>query len=211
LATGCCATTSEGHPPDCDLRIRNFRLDRIAKIAARQTPVELIYRSSLVIYVVSLSAFDSNPGIPLAQIERDFGSFAPIDSRTAASARINFDGVVEASNADERATKHRAYLQLYRNGVIESVDSGLITDSSGTSVIFSLDDLLIQEVMRIFQDLLSISVEPPYALLVSLVGVMGARFNLPRERVLRVPGVLSESLDRDAILAESAIRRADER
>jgi hypothetical protein len=157
----------------------------------------LMYSSSLILHVVPLSAFDSNPGVPLGQIEWDFGSFAPIASRTAASARINFDGVLKTSNADERATKHRAYPQLYRNGVIESVDSALITDSSGTSVIFSLDDLLIQEAMRIFQDLRNISVEPPYALLVSLVGVMGARFNLPRERVLYVPGVLSESLDRD--------------
>jgi hypothetical protein len=100
-------------------------------------------------------------------------------------------------NADERATKHRAYLQLYRNGIIESVDSSLIAESSGTPIISSLDALLIQEAMRLFQDLPNVSIEPPYALLVSLVGLAGARFNLPRGRVLSVPGVLTDSLDRD--------------
>ena len=45
-------------------RIRNFRLDRIAKIAAGQAPVELMNRGSLILHVVPLSAFDVTPDFP---------------------------------------------------------------------------------------------------------------------------------------------------
>jgi hypothetical protein len=63
-------------------RIRNFRRDRVAKIAAGQAPVQLMNRGCLILHVVPLSAF-SPPGISLGAIEHDIGSFAPIGSRTA--------------------------------------------------------------------------------------------------------------------------------
>jgi hypothetical protein len=43
-----------------------------------------------------------------------------------------------------------------------------------------LDDKLIRETRRILNDLASVGIEPPYALLVSFVGVTGARFDFTR-------------------------------
>jgi Putative DNA-binding domain len=84
-------------------RIRNFRLDRIAKIAAGQAPAQLMYASSLVLQIVPLSAFDVTLALPLGQIERSFQYFVPIGSSTANGTRINFDGVLKTSNADPQA------------------------------------------------------------------------------------------------------------
>ena len=178
-------------------RIRNFRLDRIAKIAAKQAPVQLMNQGSLILHMIPLSAFDVNPGLSLGQIERSFGAFVPIGSTTANGARINFEGVLKTSNADPQATEHRAYLQLYRNGIVETVHSTLIARSSGKPIIFNLDDLLIRETMRILKDLPAIGVEPPYALLVSLVGVAGAQFNFSRGQDFQWSDDFSDSLDRD--------------
>ena len=50
-------------------RIRNFRIDRIAKIAAGQAPVQLMNRGSLILHIVPLSAFDLSSSLPLHQIE----------------------------------------------------------------------------------------------------------------------------------------------
>ena len=113
------------------------------------------------------------------------------------TARINFDGVLKTSNADPRAAEHRAYLQVYRNGIIETVHSTLISSSSGNPVIFNLDDLLIQETMRILRDLPAIGVELPYSLLVSLVGVEGAQFNYSRGQTFEWPDDFGDRLDRD--------------
>jgi hypothetical protein len=178
-------------------RIRNFRLDRIAKIAAGAAPVQLMDRGILVLHVVPLSAFDAIPELDLRNIELNYGSFVPMGSTTANAARINFDGVLKTSNADPRDIQHRAYVQLYRNGIIESVDSTLVAVSSGTPLISYLDDKLIREVMRSLNDLAAVGVEPPYVLLASFVSVAGGRFNFARSDGQNWFDHLGDPLDRD--------------
>lgn len=178
-------------------RIRNFRLDRIAKIAAGQAHVQLMNRGSLILQIIPLSAFDVNSSLPLRQIQQNYRSFVPMGSSTANGVQINFDGVLKTSNADQRATQHRAYVQLYRNGIVESVRSSLIAESSGTPIIFNLDDTIICEVMRSLKDLAAVGVEPPYALLVSLIDVASARFNFARDRNSQWWDEAGDPLDRD--------------
>ena len=183
--------------PQIAERVRNFRLDRIAKIAARETPVQLMDSGILVIHVVPLSAFDVTPTLPLRDIERDFRAFVPIGSTTATGMRINFEGVLKTSNADPQATQHRAYVQLYRSGIVETVTSTLAAVSSGTPIISNLDDRLIYEIMRTLNDLVSVGIEPPFAVLVSLVEVNGARFNFARGQNSLWFDNLGNPLDRD--------------
>jgi Putative DNA-binding domain len=180
-------------------KVRNFRLDRIAKIAAGEAPVQLMNRGSVVLHIVPLSAFDVTSTIlPLGQIERSYNTFVPMGSRTASGARINFDGILKTSNADEQAAQHRAYVQLYRNGIIETVDSSVIARASGGPIITGLDDNLISETIRSLKDLARVGVEPPYALLVSLFDVAGARFHLVRDPAdPGWRGHLGRSLERD--------------
>jgi hypothetical protein len=162
-------------------RVRDFRLDRIAKIVAGQAPVQLMNRGSVVIHVVPLSAFDATPTIlPLGEIERNYNSFAPIGSRMPSGVGINFEGVLKVSNFDPQAAQHRAYVQLYRNGIIETVDSSVIARASGSPIISGLDDKLIHEIMRSLNDLMQVGIEPPYVVLASLLSVAGARLHLVR-------------------------------
>ncbi len=154
-------------------------------------------RGTVILHIVPLSAFDQSPALPLLKIERDFHSFVPIKSSTANNVRINFDGILKTSNADQRATEQRAYVQLFRNGIIETVTSTIMAVSSGSAMISYLDDSLVHEVTRSMSDLAGVGVEPPYALLVSLIGVSGAQFNFARDP--RVPSYdsLGNRLDRD--------------
>ncbi len=177
-------------------RIRNFRVDRIARISAGQAHVQLMNRGIIILHIIPLSAFDVNSLIPVSQIQQNYNSFVPIGSSTANGARINFDGVLKTSNADQRATQHRAYVQLYRNGIVESVRSSLIAGSSQNPIIFNLDDVIVRDVMRSLNDLAGIGIEPPYALLVSLTDVANARFNFERQNS-QWGDDLSEPLDRD--------------
>jgi len=178
-------------------RIRDFRLDRIAKIAAGQAPVQLMNRGIVIIHVVPLSSFDVTTILPLRRIKQDFNSFAPAGSRMASGVRINFDGVLKTSNADPQAVQHRAYVQVYRNGIIEAVDSTIKAVSSGRPIISYLDDQLISHIMRIFNDLVAVGIEPPYAVLVSIIGVAGAQFNFARVQDYDWSSNYSEQLDRD--------------
>jgi hypothetical protein len=152
---------------------------------------------SLVLHIVPLSAFDRTASLSLRQIERNWQSFAPIGSSTANGARVNFDGILKTSNANQRATEQRAYVQLYRNGIIETVASSLAGGSPENPIIFNLDDVIIGGVLRSLRDLVTVGVEPPYALLVSLVGVAGAQFSFSRGHAYQWSDDLGESLDRD--------------
>jgi hypothetical protein len=171
-------------------------LTAIAKIAAGEAPIQLMYPSALILHVVPLSAFDASAALPLGQIERDFRSFVPIGSPTANGARINFEGILKTSNADQRATQHRAYVQLYRSGIVETVDSSVTAVSSGTPIVTLLDDKIIGTAMRSLNDLAAVGIEPPYVVLVSLIGVGGARLNFARGRP-QWSDEPSDPLDRD--------------
>lgn len=159
-------------------RIRNFRLDRIAKIAAGDAPVPLKQNTMLVLHIVPFSSFDTLPVLNLQQLSRDYYAFAPIGSRSATSSRVNFDGVLKLSNADEETSPQRSYVQLFHSGIVEAVSSRLLIRD--LQVVRNLEDDLTADVRRLLGDLVELNIEPPYALLASLSGVKGARMNLER-------------------------------
>ena len=139
-------------------------------------------RGTVVLHVVPLSAFDvTSTTLPLRQIERDFNTFVPIGTRTASGARINFDGVLKTSNTERQAAQHRAYVQVYRNGIIETVDFDINSNELRNSDHQRIYYKLVNETMRCLNDLAAVGVEPPYALLVSLLSIAGAQFHLVRD------------------------------
>jgi hypothetical protein len=164
--------------PELAERIRNFRIDRIAKIAADQAPVRLMNRGILVIHIVPLGTVGSNVELPLQQLFRDLSVFSPIGSRTAQSTRINFDGILKLSNADQQAIQQRAYVQLYHSGTVEAVNSTI--RHSEFDIVFCQEDNISGNVLRLIGDLGRIGVEPPYGVLVSFIGVKNGCLNLER-------------------------------
>jgi Schlafen, AlbA_2 len=164
--------------PQLTDRMRNFRFERIAKIAVDQGPVQLMNRGTLVLHIIPFSAFDISSILPIEVIVRDFNTFPPLGFRTAQGRRVNFDGVLMLSNADQAAQQQRAYVQVFRNGIVEAVNSTLINQSrTDVPMIPVLDNTIINNAANLMRDLKAFGVEPPFALLVSLVGVRGARFN----------------------------------
>jgi Putative DNA-binding domain len=181
--------------PQLAQRVRDFRIDRVAKIAAGAAPVPLMYAGALIVHVVPFSAFDvGSDGLPLAEIQRDFRAFVPIGSSTAQGSRINFEGILKTLNAEQQATQHRAYVQLHRNGIVETVDSSLVNTS--TQIITFFDDKIIGATMRSLRDLAAVGVGPPYAVLASVIGVTGTRLSFVRG-ARGWPDELSDPLDRD--------------
>lgn len=165
--------------PQLTDRMRNFRADRIAKIAANQGPVHLMNRGTLVLHVVPFSAFDPSSVMPIDAVSRDYNTFPPLGSRTAQFRKINFDGVLMLSNADQAAQQQRAYVQVFRNGIVEAVNSTIVNQSrADVPIIQLLDNTLIYNAVSFMRDLEGFGVQPPFAFLVSLLGVKSARFNL---------------------------------
>jgi len=60
-------------------RVRNFRIDRIAKIAAGEAPVQLMYPSALILHVVPLSTRVQR--FPWVRLNETFGPSYPLGPR----------------------------------------------------------------------------------------------------------------------------------
>lgn len=159
-------------------RTRDFRTNRLIRLSVAEAPVTLMHKDIVVLHVVPFSAFDRDHSLPMAQLERDYQAFHPIGSRGSQAVKINFDGFLTMSNGDRAANLERAYVQLFRGGIVEAVD-GLYARASGEPLIpvVKIDRSLVGNAMRFMRDLAAIGIEPPYAVLVSFVLTEAGRFN----------------------------------
>jgi hypothetical protein len=181
--------------PQLAERVRDFRRDRIAKLVAGHGPVLLMERGTLILHIVPLAAFDNPAVLALQPIERDFRLLVPIGSATANVTRVNFEGVLKTSNVDPEAKQQRAYTQIYRSGIIESVTSTLVSES--TKTISYLEDRMVAETLKKLNDLAKVGVEPPFAIFVSLYGVLGARLSFERNPLAGYSDNHGNAFDRD--------------
>lgn len=157
---------------------REFRTNRLIRIASGDAPVTLMHKDVLVLHVVPFSGFDRDAPLPMAELERDYTSFHPIGSRQSQGLKINFDGFLAMSNGDRAANVERAYVQLFRGGIVEAVD-GLYVRASGQPLIpvVEVERSITANAMRLMRDLSAIGVAAPYAVLASLLTVEQGRFN----------------------------------
>jgi hypothetical protein len=159
-------------------RTRDFRMARLARIAAGDAPVTLMYPDALVLHVVPFSAFDRDPDLPMAELQQNYTAFHPMGSQSSTSIKINFDGLLTMSNYDRSKGVERAYVQLFRGGIVEAVDR-LYVGASGEPLIpvSDTDRKIVPNSLRLMRDLSEIKADPPYAVLVSFLTPERGRFN----------------------------------
>lgn len=161
--------------PQLGDRIRNFRIDRVAKIAAGEAAVSLMHTTCLALHLVPFSAFDVGAGsaISLPFVNQHPNYFPTIYGGHPKNWRVNFDGFLALSNANEAAPNQRAYVQLFRSGIIEAIASFENQDGmiNGTQ----LEAGIVRYSREYAGALHACGVEPPYALLISLIGAKDQR------------------------------------
>jgi Putative DNA-binding domain len=156
--------------PQLAERMRDFRSDRIARIAAGDAPVPLLDDCCLVLHVIPFSHFDLRPALSLAEVAARPGSFPPLRMRSPNDWRINFDGFLTLSNADTRAPEHPAYVQVFRSGAIEAVASS-IAHTDGHINIQQVDFMIVQYSRLYAMALHECGADPPLAILASVIGL----------------------------------------
>jgi hypothetical protein len=161
--------------PELAERMRAFRFDRVASIAAGETPVPLQSNCCLVLHVVPFSNFDLRPALSLPCVSKKRGYITAFGADYANDARVNFDGLLTLT--DHRGGPCRAYTQVFRAGAIEGVDSEIVRPSDEITPIDL--DLRLINYTRVYTTLLrECGAEPPYTVMASVVGVRGKRFTV---------------------------------
>lgn len=103
-------------------KIRRFRFDRINNIQTQETPIPLENGPKLILHLIPQNFMETSVDVNNPIIRES--SPAPI-SNSGWNERVNFDGLLTFFQPSSRPLS-ASYVQLFRNGSMEAVDSFLI-------------------------------------------------------------------------------------
>jgi hypothetical protein len=154
-------------------RARAFRMERIARIGAHETPVGLSGQAILVLHIVPFAAFDFGQSLSLDEVLAQRNNFAPIGG-AARNYQITFDGFIAGSNNEGLSKPQRAYVQVFRTGIVEAVAS-LLSDEGKWLILPNIEATIIRYARIYAASLQTLGIEPPFAIMASLADVKGKR------------------------------------
>jgi hypothetical protein len=161
-------------------RLRDFRANRLAKIVAGETPVPLPKQALVVLHVAPLSAFETAKrfdATTLAELGRP-PVLQPIYSTSGYNTRYNFDGYLICDKREETNLAW-SYLQLFRNGTLESVNAAILKGRNSIPSLPFEGRLLHDGLPKYLAALKQLGVQPPVFLGLSLLGISGYKVGMP--------------------------------
>lgn len=156
-------------------KIRSFREDRISKIFSGETPVPLGDGSKIVIHLVPLNAFYPGQNYDIEEITSDLSNLRPFDDAPYGS-RYNLDGFLTYHGFSD--SDLLSYLQIYRNGIIESTDSYILSEDHIPSEYF--EEKIIRSINSYLDIQKNLRVETPILMFLTLIGVKGKYMSVDR-------------------------------
>lgn len=175
-------------------RIQRFRLDRVAKIIAGETPVRMPNNPKLILHLLPLVLFSVPFDTPQCT---DFSGLFPIDADYIGFQRHNFDGYLTQSETDRKTGEADNYCQYFRYGGVEAVSAYFSYETDeGAYIDARYEEKLIKRLPNYIDFLRRGNISPPFVVTVSMTGVRGRQF--PSSGRIRRGG--SPEIDRDCLL-----------
>jgi hypothetical protein len=162
-------------------RIRDFRLDRIAKIRAGDAPLREPASGVLALHIVPLDAFVTSRRLAIKQLYDNAGAFEPMRAE-GRTKRVNLEGLLVTYDAGENAWS--TYVQIWRSGQVEAAHSDLVATLDGRKVvrITDVEKSIVGAVRSYAQGLRRLEIAPPYAIFLTLLGVRDAIYGWSEKR-----------------------------
>jgi len=154
-------------------RIRKFHRERVERIATGAAPVALLDNGILAIHVVPFDAVSARQVPSFDEIARRPNEFPPIMDSAARNSKIDYEGLLTASNAEGLSKPQRAYTFVFRSGAVEAVASSLAGGGRWQDLLVlpKIQATIIKYTYIYANALNSSGVEAPMAVLVSLLDV----------------------------------------
>ncbi len=182
-------------------RIRSFRVERIARIDAGETPVPITDDPKLCFHLIPLSAFAAAPMMELRRFTENPAEMAPGGPGGRIHAhRHNIDGFVVHHPGEIKADW---YTQVFRNGIVEHVHGLPIGEADGTRCYDArhIEFDLIMDCRQFLPLMEAADISPPIIALLTLTDLTGVKFVKPG-----IHGHEPESaIDRDPIFVPDAL------
>lgn len=154
-------------------RLEEFRLDRLAKI---DTDTLLERGPKIALHFQPLSSVELNSPVDIASIKVDSRKLTliPFDGLES-ELRINFDGL-RAFNSNSPLI---GYIQVFRNGTIEAVDTRLLRDEGvGYLPARTFERRIINTAVRCLGTINDLGIASPVRFHISLLGVNGHKLKV---------------------------------
>lgn len=145
-------------------RIHRFRMQRITNITAEETPIPLEPNPKVVIHIIPLTSVSATENIDMAQFRTNYSDLVPLMGYSVGEHRYNLDGFL-TYEAGIR------YFQLFRNGIVESVDAYKLRKETIPSL--DIDKGIIEFVSRTIGKLSILGIQRPYILTATMLKVKG--------------------------------------
>lgn len=153
-------------------KITAFRSERVIALENGRPLAPLAAGPKLVIHCMALESFGTNPRYDVLALEGIEPMYTPM--LNGWGLRINFEGRICIASGEDSSS---AYTQIYRNGVIEAVQVGVLSSSQNPAIIPSLayERALVAYLPKCFQMMRSLGCNPPVLVGISLIGVRGSK------------------------------------
>lgn len=188
--------------------IKRFRENRVASIYANETPVPFYKTAKIILHLIPLVSFNPSVSFDMEKAREKAQFFAPLRFHAGAigTMRYNLEGLL-SYGTDSQSELAFTYTQLYRNGILEVVDSSTLQPSGQKNYIAStlFEGLLINRLPDYLAGLQYLSVEQPIVIFLTLVGVKG--YTMATD-ILTSVRQRSYDLDKDILLLPETIVNA---
>lgn len=191
-------------------RAREFRAERLGRLGAGESPVKLASAALVCVHVIPHAAFRGNTIIDVAKVAGARDYLQPLYG-SGYNVTYNLDGVL--ANDSRRDGESLAYLQIFRNGIIETVNSHLLATyeeqrpTTLPSLTFAAE--LARFVQRARQLLVLTEAGYPASLLVSLVGAAGGLLGV-HQNLTFYQDIHPRPFDRNMLLFREALLTEDD-
>ena len=188
-------------------RVRRFNIDRASKIIANDTPVPVYGTPKTALHLIPVISFNPAQRYDISKIASHPSEMPPIYCN-GWSNRYNLDGFL--TYCGRKDGEPASYVQLYRNGIIEAVDEGLLEPYNGEKRILSgiYEHKLVESLSIYLSILKTLNVEPPIFIFLDLLGVKD--YSMAVDSSLRFHD--THTIDRNVLLLpETIVESYDDR
>ena len=185
-------------------RARAFWVERLTRLIAGETPLVMPTPAKLVLHLLPMRSFAPGFVCDLVQLSKErLTAFLPPSGRGAYTPRHMFDGLLRylsvRDSSDPLREQTNSYVQLFRNGCLEAVDTCMLATylpaaRNISSVIFEQD--LIGALENGLKVQAALDIDPPYYVLAAMLNVRG--YVLNREYHRYWPG--AQPIDREHLI-----------
>ena len=192
-------------------RIMRFKAERVNNLIANDPPVPMEQGAKTLLHLIPISASDPSIGFDVSKIESEIGTRKNVFLEPSSGrGRYNFDGYLSYTTPP-RERSACAYMQVFRNGTIEAVESWVIgaldhMEDKKHIAIISYENYLIEALPILLAHQRQLGVEPPILLMLSLLGVAGYSIE-PTQGERRMPWYKPEDqmIGKDPLLLPEVI------